>query len=472
MTEDKARKGFLERVKVPHVYTLIFVILVLVAIGTYLIPAGAFNRVKDAATGRTVVDPNSFHAVKQAPIGILDLFVAIPSGMEAAVNIMMLVVLVCAAFEIVTASGAFKSGITYLMKAFQGKETFILIGVTILFSAIGAFLGWAEGNLVFVPLGVSLARAMGYDALVGAGIVLLGGAAGFTSGVLNIYTTGICQALAGLPLFSALDFRMVSYVLFTGIGIVYITRYARRIKGRPDLSLVADVEAKAEKVDLGSVTDFTARHRLILAVVAVGFIAVAYGTTKLGWYLKEITGVFILIGILSGLLAGMSADQMAQHFAAGAKTIIPAALTIGFARSVLVVMEKGQILDSIVNGLATMLKGQPSAFVALGIFLITAFFNVFVISASGKAVTMLPILLPLADIMKVPRQVTILAFQFGDGFTNWYWPTSAITMAGLAMAGGIPYDRWARWAGPLMLIWHALAAALVVIAQMIGVGPF
>jgi len=466
---EKKKRGF----KVPHVYVLLSVILILVAVCTYIIPAGVFDRVQDAATGRMLVDPASYHEVDQTPVNLFKLAVSIPKGMAAAVSIMMLVVLVVAAFEIVTKTGAFDSGITHMMKKSHGKENFIVAVITIMFASIGAFLGWAEGTLVFVPLGVSLARAMGYDALMGAGMVLLGTAAGFTSGVLNIYTTGIAQAISGLPLFSAMSFRMVGFVLFTLATIVFLVSYGKKIRKDPSASPVYDLELAAEAgEDKTKDLVFTPRHRLIMLTVLLGFITVVIGTTKWGWYLNEITAVFLLVGIVAGFIGKMSPNEMAVNFAEGAKTIIPAALTIGIARSVLVVMEEGKILDSVVNGLASTLHGLPMVGIALGIFVIVTALNFFVISASGKAVTMMPILAPLADILGINRQVVVLAFQYGDGFTNWFWPTSALTMAGLAMAGGIPWEKWARWSFKLFLTWIVTAAILVTVAQMVGVGPF
>jgi uncharacterized ion transporter superfamily protein YfcC len=459
--------------KMPHVYVLLSVILIIVALCTYAIPAGVFDRVQDPGTGRMLVDPASFHTVEKSPVNLFKLAVAIPKGMAASVSIMMLVVLVVAAFEIVTKTGAFDSGITHMMKRSQGKESFIVAVITVMFASIGAFLGWAEGTLVFVPLGVSLARAMGYDALMGAGMVLLGTAAGFTSGVLNIYTTGIAQAISGLPLFSALGFRMIGFCLFTLATILFLISYGKKIKNNPSASLIYELEmsaAKSEEQTKDLV--FTGRHRLIMLTVLLGFITVVIGTTKLGWYLNEITAVFILVGVVSGFIGKMSPNDMALNFAQGAKNIIPAALTIGIARSVLVVMEEGKILDTVVHGLASSLHGLPTVGIALGIFLIVSALNFFIISASGKAVTMMPVLAPLADILGINRQVVVIAFQYGDGFTNWFWPTSAITMAGLAMAGGIPWEKWARWCFRLILVWMLTAAVLVTIAQVMGVGPF
>ena len=471
MSEEKSSKK--TRFQMPHVYVLLSVILIIVALCTYAIPAGIFDRVQDPGTGRMVVDPTSFHTVEKSPVNLFKLAVAIPKGMAASVSIMMLVILVVAAFEIVTKTGAFDSGITHMMKRSQGKESFIVAVITVMFASIGAFLGWAEGTLVFVPLGVSLARAMGYDALMGAGMVLLGTAAGFTSGVLNIYTTGIAQAIAGLPLFSAMGFRMIGFCLFTLSTILFLISYGKKIKNNPSASLIYELEMSAAKSeDQAKDLVFTGRHRLIMLTVLIGFITVVIGTTKLGWYLNEITAVFILVGIVSGFIGKMSPNDMALNFAQGAKSIIPAALTIGIARSVLVVMEEGKILDTVVHGLASTLHGLPTVGIALGIFLIVSALNFFIISASGKAVTMMPVLAPLADILGINRQVVVIAFQYGDGFTNWFWPTSAITMAGLAMAGGIPWEKWARWSFRLILVWMFTAAVLVTVAQVMGVGPF
>jgi len=359
-----------------------------------------------------------------------------------------------------------------LIKRLKGKESIIIAGMTILFAIIGGFLGWAEGILIFIPLIVSMTRAMGYDSLLGVGIVLLGGAAGFTAGPLNIYTTGICQGIAGLPLFSALEFRMVSFAIFTVTAIVFVLLYAKRLKASLTNSYVYGIDTYVQEIDENSIPKFTARRKIIVAMVAAGFILIAYGTAKWGWYLKEISGAFIILGILVGIVGKTSANDMSLQFAKGAQSIIPSALVIGIARGVLYIMEQGHILDTVIHAMANGLNGLPGTVSAVFINLIAIFFNFFVISASSKAAMLMPILMPLGDIINVNRQVITIAYQFGDGFTNYFWPTSGIVMAGLAMGGNIPWEKWAKWTWKIMLTWTAVGIAMVIAAQAMQLGPF
>ncbi|KUO69988.1 MAG: hypothetical protein APF77_20980 [Clostridia bacterium BRH_c25] len=470
--DQKKEKRAITKIKIPHVYVLLFAIIIIAALCTYIVPSGQFEYVFNEATNRKLVDPDSFHYIEQTPANFLTLARAVPSGMEASVNIIMLVVLVIASFEIVNSTGALNAGIYALIKRLKGKESIIIAGMTILFAIIGGFLGWAEGILIFIPLIVSMTRAMGYDSLLGVGIVLLGGAAGFTAGPLNIYTTGICQGIAGLPLFSALEFRMVSFAIFTVTAIVFVLLYAKRLKASLTNSYVYGIDTYVQEIDENSIPKFTARRKIIVAMVAAGFILIAYGTAKWGWYLKEISGAFIILGILVGIVGKTSANDMSLQFAKGAQSIIPSALVIGIARGVLYIMEQGHILDTVIHAMANGLNGLPGTVSAVFINLIAIFFNFFVISASSKAAMLMPILMPLGDIINVNRQVITIAYQFGDGFTNYFWPTSGIVMAGLAMGGNIPWEKWAKWTWKIMLTWTAVGIAMVIAAQAMQLGPF
>lgn len=470
-TDDGSKRK--SRLKVPHNYVLLITIMIIAAIASYVLPAGEYVRVQDEATGRMVIDPASFQTVEKTPVGLFSLALAIPEGMANGVDIIFLIILVCASFEIVNATGAFNTGIAYLVKKLAGKESIVIAGVTILFSIIGAFLGWAEGVLVFIPLGVALSRAMGYDALLGMGMVTLGTGAGFAGGVTNIYTVGVAQAIAKLPLFSGLGFRFVAYVAFTTLTVVFLLLYARKLKKDPETSPVYGVKlATLQKIDLSEMPTFTARHKGVIAVVILGFAITIYGTINLGWFLRQISAMFILVGIAGGFVGGFTPSEMAVHFANGARAIIFGAITTGLARSILVVMEKGHIIDTVIHSLASLVEGLPTITAAMGMYGIQLVMNFFIPSGSGQAVTTMPIMAPLADIVGTTRQVAVLAFQYGDSFTNAFFPTAGTLMAGLAMAGGIPWDRWAKWVWKLMLAWIVAAGIFVTIAHFIKLGPF
>lgn len=465
----KEKKAF----KVPHVYVIIFTLLVIATLFTYIIPAGEYNRVEDPVSKRIIVDPNSYHRIEQAPVNLFRMFEAIPQSISQVVDIIFLVVLVSASFEIIKSTGTFTAGSYQLAKKLEGKEMILLAGTTIMFACMGAFLGWAEGLLVFIPLGISLANAMGADALVGVGMVILGGMAGFSSGVLNVYTTGVAQTICGLPLFSGLEYRLFVLVVFTTIVVIWLIRYTKMIKKDPTKSLVYHTKTNSANIEI-DINDhkFTLRHKLILVIVLIGFVAVTYGAVKGGWTLKDRMAAFIIMGVAGGIVGGLKADEMANQFAKGARIIIPSALTIGFARSIMLVLQGGFVMDTMVRFLASGLKWVPSTIVAGVMVFVQAAINFLINSGSGQATVTMPIIAPLCDIINIPKQVAVLAFQFGDGLTNAVWPTSGTLMGGLALGGEIPLEIWTKWTWKLMLTLHVTGSILVMIAYAINLGPF
>ncbi len=468
-TERKGIAAF----RVPHVYVLLFFILLFVAILTYLIPAGEFTRVKDAATGRMIIDPRSYHFVTNGhPAGFFDLFLAIPRGIEKGVDIIFMVVLTIAGIEIITRTGAMQSGVARLMKYLHGHDSILLVTCMIVFSFIGGFVGWAEGMLMFVPICAALTSALGYDALVAVGITTVTATAAFTMGPTNIYTQGVAQGLLKLPLFSGLEFRAATWVIILIPTVWYVMRYAIKVKKDPSASLIAGENLSLSAVSLDGAGEFTIRHKLILLTLVSGFGFAIYGCMKWGWFMKEIAANFTAVGIVGGLIAGRKLNEIAEDYAAGAKMIIGAGLTIGIARGVLILMENAKIIDSIIYYLATAVQQLPSYLTAIGIYGVQIIISLFIASASGQAVTTIPILGPVAELVGSTQQVSVLCYQYGDGFTNMLTPTSAMLWASLALAGGIPITKYWRWVCPLMVIWFVMGAIFVTVANYIHLGPF
>src|SRR5665648_286284 len=358
---DKKTK---KKLVMPNVYVILFFIMIAAALATYLIPAGQFARVQDLATGREIIDPSSFHFIASTPTSFVDFFRSIPLGMREAVDIIFMVVLTMAGIEIIIQTGALNNAISSLMKVTKGKEYYMVILISIIFTAIGAFVGWAEGILMFIPIGVALSIALGFDAMVGFMMITATAGVGFAIGPTNIYTVGVAQGILGLPLFSGIGFRLAILPIFTIVTIAYILIYAKKI--------------------------------------------------------------------------------------------IAAGITIGLARSILVIIDNAQIIDTIIYSLANAIQILPTYLSAWGMYVVQTAINFFIPSGSGQAVVTVPILGPLSEMIGSTQQVAVLAYQLGDGFTNRLFPTSAALMAGLAMAGGIPYDRYVKHAGWLMLIWFCL----------------
>lgn len=472
-TPVQVEKKGIANFRVPHVYVLLFFILIFVAILTYIIPAGEFTRVKDAATGRMIIDPKSFHFVTDGhPANFFDLFLAIPKGIATAVDVMFMVILTIAGIEIITRTGALQSGVTRLMKAMHGKDSALLIVLMLVFAVIGGFVGWAEGMLMFVPICVALTTALGYDSMVAVGMTTVTATAAFTMGPTNIYTQGVAQGLLKLPLFSGMEFRVVMWVIVLIPTIWFVMRYALKVKKDPTASITYGQELSMEKVTLDESAEFTTRHKLILLTFLIGLCMAVYGCMKWGWYMKEIGACFTAVGIIGGIIGGRKLNQIAEDYAAGAKIIIGAGLTIGIARGVLVIMENAKIIDSVIYYLASAVQSLPSALTAIGIYIVQVIISLFIASASGQAVTTIPILGPVAELAGSTQQVAVICYQLGDGFTNMLTPTSAMLWASLAMAGGIPITKYWRWVLPLMGIWFALGAIFVTIANFMHLGPF
>lgn len=472
-TATNINKPEKKRFKVPHTYVILVTIVLIAAILTYIVPAGEYNRVKDEATGRTLVDPASFHSVEQKPIQIFSLFKSIPVGMEKAANIIFFIIIVGGAFQIITATGTIDAGVGKAAKALRGKEKLMIPMFLILFSIGGATFGMAEETIVFVPIGVALARALGFDAITGTAMITLGAACGFNAGFMNPFTVGVAQGIAQLPLFSGIGFRLVCLVIFLAMTAWYMIRYAEKVRKNPESSVVAELEKEDEstKIDLDNIPTLQLKHNLVLMVLVVGFGFIIYGVFKSGWYITEIASAFLAMGIFAGLLGGLGPNKVASEFVVGAKSIVFGALVVGVARAILVVLQDGMIIDTIISGLAASVKTLPKSVSVLGMYVVQLIISVFIPSGSGLAATTMPIMTPLADLIGVSRQTAVLAYQFADGFTNSIIPTSAATMGYLSMAK-VPYEKWVKFLSPLMAAWIITGAILLVIANAINYGPF
>jgi uncharacterized ion transporter superfamily protein YfcC len=459
--------------KVPHTYVILFMILILVTLATYVLPAGVYERVQDPATGRTVVDPASYHVVARTPVGPFEMVGAIPAGMKAAASIIFFIFIVGGAFSIITATGAVTAGIQKSIKALEGREKLMIPAIMLIFSLGGFTFGLAEEVIVFIPIGIALARAVGYDDIVGVAMMSTGAAIGFSGGMLNPFTVGVAQGIAELPLFSGIEFRIVGYIILYIIGVWYVMRYAAKVKKDPaSNSLVYDLmeKDKAEHVEV-EIPEFTARHMLVLLVVVAGFAYMIYGVMRLDWYIDELSTLFLGMALVAGLVGALSPSKIASAFVVGAKDIAFGALVVGIARAILVVMTEGQIIDTVISGLANFVAILPGAVTAMGMFWIQIVINFFIPSGSGQAATTMPIMVPLADIVGVTRQTAVLAYQYGDGITNSIIPTSAALMGILAI-GRVPYERWFKFIWPLMAFWVVAGSIMCAVAYLIGYGPF
>jgi uncharacterized ion transporter superfamily protein YfcC len=468
MEINKIKKGF----KAPHSYVLIFVLIVIAALATYVLPAGSFERVVDKATGRTLVVANSFKSVESNPASFLDLFRSIPKGMTDSGWIIFLIFIIGGSFGIITKTIAVEAGIGSAVKYLDGKEKILIPIAVAIFALGGATFGMAESTLIFIPIGVALARALKFDAMVGMAMVTFGANAGFSGGAFNIFTTGVAQAIAGLPLFSGLWLRVITTIVFVIIVSIFTIRYAMKIKNNPEDSIVYDLEQQEKlNVTKTEIAEFTSRRKLVLLVVAVGFGFIIYGVSH-GWGTStDLSAIFLIMGILSGLISGLHPGEIADAFIEGARGLIYGALIVGLCRAIVVLLENGRIIDTIVNSLASIVGLFPPVIAAIFMLVVESLLDFIIGSGSGKAAATMPIMTPLADLVGLTRQTAVLAYQLGDGISNQLWPTSGVLMAGLSIAK-IPYEKWLKFAVPLIVLLYVASAIILAISAAIGYGPF
>lgn len=464
----------MKNLKVPHTYVIIFSIIILAAIATYFVPAGTYDRIPDVtgSTSREVVDPSSYQSVESSPVSPLDMIRAIPTGMNESAWIIFLIFIIGGSFGMINGTGAVEAGIGRMVLKFEGKEKFLIPATILLFSIGGATFGMAESTLVFIPMGIVLARSMGFDALVGMSMVSIGAAVGFSGGALNPFTVGVAQGLAGLPLFSGLTFRLVGHGLFYTAAAIFVTKYALKIKANPELSIIHDIEkSNLNEMKAKEIPELTTKRKLVLLVIIVGFGFIIYGVSH-GWSTsKDLNAIFLIMGIVSGLVGGNGPSQIAEDFVNGAKALTFGALVVGLSRTIVVVLESGMVIDTIIKNGSILLGGLPRQLSSAGIYIFQVIFNFFVNSGSGQAATTIPIMSSLGDVLGISRQTIVLAYQYGDGLTNAFYPTSAVLMGGLSLAK-IPYEKWFKFIAPLMGIFLLIALVLVMTATAINLGPF
>ncbi|MFW6390092.1 MAG: YfcC family protein, partial [Halanaerobiales bacterium] len=426
------------KIRVPHSYVLIFIILIVVAFLTYIIPAGSYERMINNQ-GIVRVEPDSFQLLDSSPVSIFGLFQGIYEGMLDSADIIFFVFIIGGVFNIIKSTGIIKQGIKSLLKYFENREKLIIPILVFAFSLAGAILGISEEILPFYPILVSLAVLLGFDNVTGTAIGLLGVTSGFVAGFLNPFTVAIAQGIAGLPLFSGLTFRVVVYLIFVSTTIIYIMRYARKISKNPELSVTYDKNNKV-KYNLDEIPSFKNKHLRVIIILIVGYSYLLYGIIEKDFYISEITAVFLMMGIVIGFVTKMEVNSIATKFINGAGNLVNGALIIGFARAITIIMEKGNILDTIIFALVSLIKGMSPVLNAISMFVVQLFLGIFIPSGSGQAAATMPIMVPHSDLVGITRQTAVLAYQLGDGFVNAISPTSGFFMAAIALSD-IPWNK-------------------------------
>lgn len=456
----------------PNTYVIIILMMIVAVLLTWIIPSGEFERVKDEVSKQSIIIPGTFKYIENNPISLFKIPVYIMKGLAKASDIVFLVIIVGGAFNIIIETGMFQSFAGRLTKIFSNKEVLIIPAFSTIFALACTTMG-VNTFIGFAPIAVIIARSIGYDAIVGVSMVALGGAIGFSTGTFNPFTTGVAQSLAGLPIFSGLGYRFVCLVVFLIVTNIYIIWYAKKIKANPESSVVYEMEQENKKIEVSEKQHdkIESRHYLVLLIVIACFVLLVYGSQNWKWKLQENAAMFIWMGVLSGFVYGFGPSKIAEEFTKGAKKLVYGALMIGMANGISLILTDGKILDTTVQYLGGLLVTLPSYLQAAGMFLMQLLINGLITSGSGQAAATMPIMLPVADIIGITKQTTVLAFNFGDGLSNYILPTSSALMGFIAMVG-ISYSNWMKFMWKLFLIWIVVGAILVIVANSINYGPF
>ena len=446
------------RAAFPHPLTLLTGCILAGAIASYALPAGQYERRDDPATGRKVVVAGTYHHVERTPVGPFDALVAIPKGLAEAGSVVFLVFLVGGAFTVVDETGALRQGVGWLVRRLQSREVLVIPIVSLAFAAGGALENMSEEIIALVPVLLLVTRRLGFDAVTAVAISIGAAAVGAAFSPINPFQVQIAQKLAGIPLLSGWLFRMCMLGLALSGWIWGTWRHAIRTRTLPE---TPDGDA------VGSIA-LDPRGTIVLLLVVAAFVVFVYGIMRLGWDFDQMSALFFGMGVAAGLIGGLGPGGTARAFVTGFTSMANAAMLIGFARAIFVVLDQGRIIDTIVHALVTPLQSLPVALSALGMLIVQAAVHGPVPSVSGQAVLTMPVLVPMADLIGLSRQVVVLAYQYGAGLTELLTPTNGALMA-VTAAAGVEYGSWLKFAVPLFAALLAFSAVAVVIAIAIGV---
>ena len=425
-------------IKVPGTYTIIFAMILLSALLTWFVPGGEYVKGEEGTL--------SYRDVESVP-QFFGVFTALYHGFVKQSGIIIFILIVGGSFWLLNSTGAISVGIGRFIRSVGRYHKVVLVAITLLFSLAGAIFGMSEETIPFVGIVVPLVVSMGYDAFLGMLIVYVAANVGFSSAFLNPFTVGIAQEMAELPLFSGMEYRLFCWAILTLLLILFVLFYAKSIYKAP--------QAAAEQQTFAAPQPMSAAQKIILLILFATIVLLVVGVTLWGWYMAEISGLFLAMGIVSGIVAGYDSGRISSEMIAGAKDILSSALVVGLASGIIVILQEGRIIDSILNSLQAALNNAGGEWSLSAMYGIQALINTIIPSATAKAAITIPIMAPFSDMVGVSRQAMVLAFQFGDGFTNMITPTSGVLIASLSMAR-ISYSDWVR------KIWRPVLALMVI----------
>jgi uncharacterized ion transporter superfamily protein YfcC len=458
----------------PHTLVIVGSLVVLVLVLSWLVPSGTYQTMEKA--GRQVTVPGTYQEAAKIYLGPQWLMLAPIKGFLDGALIIAFLFLIGGAFSVIQTTGIIEFGIRRITAALAAKpylERIVIPVLMTIFSLAGSIFGMSEEVIPFVLICVPLAISLGYDSIVGVSIPFLGAAAGFAAAFFNPFTVGIAQGLVGLPLYSGLAYRVVTWFIGTAAMIAWVMVYAARIKKRPELSPVYALDRTRELASTrpeGDLEPWTGRRVAVLCLFFLGMVTLVWGILKAQWFIEEIGALFLALGLIMGAVAGLRSSQIATSFVAGAKDMVGVTLIIACGRALLIIARESRILDTILFHSSGLISALPTVVAVQVMFVVQCVINFFIHSGTAQAALTMPIMAPLADLLGLTRQTMVYAYQLCE-FINPILPTSAVTMGVLGMAK-IPWETWARWFFPMMLLLSGLSFLLLIPPVLMHWGPF
>lgn len=476
----ESSKG-IKQFKVPHVYAIIFALMVIFAVLTWIVPSGSYQR--QEVNGREVTVAGTYEQSEKTYIdeetgdevdlrqGVFDVLQAPTRGIQEAIEVVAFILIVGGSFQVITKTGAITSGMGRVVRRFKNKDILIIPIAMVLFALGGTSFGMAEETLPFFAIFMPIMMAMGFDSMTAFMVVFVGARTGYIASTINPFNVLIAQGILGVQGNPQLWLRMIAWVVLTAVAITWVVLYARRVKKNPESSITFedDIAKKVEFAADESALDaeFTGRQKGVLAVFIAGMCLIIWGLVTQGWYMNEISAVFLAMGLLAGVIAGFSQDVIAQEFVAGIAGFAFSAIVVGLARGILVIASDGMIIDTILNALATGLGGIPAVLFTTLLYAVENLLAILVPSSSGLAALTAPIFGPLTELMGLNPEAAVWALSMGSATMSLICPTSAILVAGLGVCK-IKLGQWWKTVWKFFLVVSLINIVFVAISGLIA----
>lgn len=476
----------LKNLSIPHVFIFLSGIILFSAILTYIVPSGSYERSSKTVghIEQTMVIPGSYIELpkhysvkgiilgevvegKASPTSILGLFSSIPKGMNQAAALIFFVLIIGAVFNLIQHTGTISIIMYRLMEKFRQKPFILFFGIFLMLSLAGTFMGMGSEFIPLIPIFLLIAKETGRDRMFGIGLFLIPMGLGWTTAITNPFTVQIAQNIAELPIGSGMLLRVGLFIICFIIGFAFLMLYGNKVKKNWSASIMDEEEFVLIDDFVLENKPITGRHMMIIITALVLFALILYAVQTMGWGLIEMTGGFFMVGLCTIVISGMSNEESMKAFVKGLEIMIVPALIVGFARGIQVVMIEGQIVDTLLYQTATILESLPKELAVEGMFVFQSMLNFFIPSASGQALVSMPLMVPLADLLDISRQTSVLAFILGDGFSNQIIPTNGVLMAILGIAL-VPFEKWFKFILPLFLIYTLISFIVLYLAVYTG----